>query len=51
MIGAIALGAYYLYSGVRVRFRRTRQQARRVLLASIVYLPLLYGLMIIDRAA
>lgn len=51
LVGALALGAYYLYSGTKVRFRRTRQQARRVLLASIVYLPLLYGLMLIDHVA
>jgi protoheme IX farnesyltransferase len=51
LIGALALGAYYVYSSTRVRFNRTRQQARRVLFASIVYLPLLYGLMVIDRIA
>src|SRR6202035_3413573 len=49
LIGAMALGAYYVYASTRVRFHRTRLQARRVLLASIVYLPLLYGLMLIDH--
>ena len=51
LAGALAIGSYYLYSSTRVRFHRTRQQARRVLLASIVYLPVLYGLMLIDHAA
>ncbi len=51
VIGALALGAYFLYSGARVTFHRTRQQARRVLLASIVYLPALYGLMLLDHVA
>jgi protoheme IX farnesyltransferase len=51
MIGALALGLYYLYSGTRITFHRTRRQARGVLLASIVYLPLLYGLMLIDHVA
>jgi len=51
LIGALALGAYYVYASTRVRFHRTRLQARRVLLASIVYLPLLYGLMLIDHVA
>ena len=51
LVGAIALGAYYIYSSTRVRFQRTRRQARQVLLASIVYLPLLYGLMLIDHLA
>jgi heme o synthase len=36
---------------VRVSFDRTRQRARRVLLASVVYLPVLYGLLLLDRPA
>lgn len=51
LAGAIAVGSYYVYMSTRVRFHRTRQQARRVLLASIVYLPVLYGLMLIDHVA
>src|SRR5580704_12107341 len=49
LIGALALGLLFLYAGVRVSFDRTRQQARRVLLASVIYLPVLYGLMLFDR--
>jgi heme o synthase len=51
LAGALALGLLFLYAGVRVSFDRTRQQARRVLLASVVYLPILYGLMLFDRPA
>jgi protoheme IX farnesyltransferase len=47
--GALALGILFLYAGVRVAIDRTALRARRVLLASVVYLPLLYGLMLIDR--
>jgi protoheme IX farnesyltransferase len=50
-ICALALGLFFLYTGVRVRFDRSRQQARRVLLASVMYLPVLYGLMLFDRPA
>ena len=50
-IGAAAMGLLFLYSGLRISFDRTRQQARRVLLASVVYLPVLYGLMLFDHAA
>ncbi len=50
-MGALALGLVFLYAGWRISFDRTRQQARRVLLASVVYLPLLYGLMLFDHAA
>ena len=49
LFGALLLGMFFVYSGLRVRTERTRQQARRVLLASVVYLPLLYSLMLIDR--
>jgi heme O synthase-like polyprenyltransferase len=36
---------------MRIRTDRTRLQARRVLLASVVYLPLLFSLMLFDRPA
>lgn len=49
LVGALALGAMFLYAGVRVAFDRTALRARRVLLASVVYLPLLYGLLLFDR--
>ncbi len=51
VVGALALGALFLYAGVRVSFDRTRQQARHVLLASVIYLPVLYGLMLFSRPA
>lgn len=49
LAGALALGLTFLYSGVRVAFDRTRVRARGVLLASVIYLPLIYGLMLLDR--
>lgn len=49
LFGALALGLYFLYAGVRATFDRTRPRARQVLLASVVYLPLLYGLLVFDR--
>jgi protoheme IX farnesyltransferase len=48
MAGAIALGLLFLYSGIRVSLDRTRTRARRVLLSSVVYLPVLYILMVLD---
>ena len=51
LFGALAIGLLFLYAGFRITFDRTRQQARRVLLASVVYLPVLYGLMLFDRMA
>ncbi|MBV9504283.1 MAG: protoheme IX farnesyltransferase [Acidobacteriia bacterium] len=47
--GAFILGLWFLYSGVRVAFERTNTRARRVLVTSVLYLPLIYGLMLLDR--
>lgn len=49
LVGALLLGGWFLYTGVRVAFDLSNVRARRVLLASIVYLPAIYGLMIFDR--
>jgi len=49
MIGALLLGLWFLHSGVRVALDRTLLRARRVLLTSVLYLPLIYGLMLLDR--
>ena len=48
LFGALALGLYFLYAGTRAALDRTPVRARQVLLASIVYLPLLYGLLVFD---
>jgi hypothetical protein len=34
---------------VRVAFERTNVRARQVLLASVIYLPMIYGLMVFNR--
>jgi protoheme IX farnesyltransferase len=49
LAGAVLLGLWFLYSGVRVAVERTILRARKVLIASVVYLPLIYGLMLLDR--
>lgn len=49
LVGALILGLVYLYSGVRVALDRTLVRARAVLLTSVLYLPLIYGLMLLDR--
>jgi protoheme IX farnesyltransferase len=50
VLGALALGMWFLYSGARVALERTSLRARGVLLVSVFYLPLLYGLMLLDRS-
>jgi protoheme IX farnesyltransferase len=49
--GALALGLGLLASALPIVRRGTARDARRVLLASVVYLPLLLGLMALDRQA
>jgi protoheme IX farnesyltransferase len=49
LIGALLLGIWFLYSGVRVALERTLSRARKVLITSVLYLPLIYGLMLLDR--
>jgi len=46
--GAIILGLLFLYSSVRAAFSHSRQEARRLLLASVIYLPLLFILMVVN---
>lgn len=48
-VGAIILGLLFLYSSVRAALSKSRQEARRLLLASVIYLPLLFILMVVDR--
>jgi protoheme IX farnesyltransferase len=48
LFGACLLGTMVLYAGFRAASGRTLTQARHVLLASVVYLPLLYGLLVLD---
>jgi protoheme IX farnesyltransferase len=47
--GALALGLLFLYSSVRAAFSMSRQHARRLLLASVLYLPLLFILMVVNK--
>jgi protoheme IX farnesyltransferase len=49
LVGALLLGLWFLYSGVRVARERSMIRARGVLITSVLYLPLIYGLMLLDR--
>lgn len=46
---SIAIGAGFVYFGVRLVQRRTPVEARRLLHASVVYLPLLYAFLLLAR--
>ena len=48
--GALVLGIGFLAVGLTMALRRRGKEARRVLLASVTYLPLLLVLLVADRA-
>jgi protoheme IX farnesyltransferase len=50
LIGAIALGLGLLYFSIRAAALRTTWQARRLLLASVLYLPALFVLMVLNHS-
>jgi protoheme IX farnesyltransferase len=47
--GALVLGALFLWSSIAAAVTLSRQSARRVLLASVLYLPVLFVLMVINQ--
>ncbi len=47
--GALVLGLLFLYSSLRAALSKSRQQARQLLLASVLYLPLLFALMVLNQ--
>jgi heme O synthase-like polyprenyltransferase len=46
---ALALSSGYLFMSACLAFRRSNVAARRLLIASIVYLPLVFVLMVLDK--
>ncbi|HEV2416366.1 MAG TPA: heme o synthase [Terriglobia bacterium] len=51
LVGAVMLGLAFLYFGARLAFSRSNALARRLVLASVVYLPLIYLLMIVNKTS
>ena len=47
--GALVLGLLFLYSSIRAALSMSRQHARNLLLASVLYLPLLFILMVVNK--
>jgi protoheme IX farnesyltransferase len=50
LVGALVLGSGFFYFAVRLALSRSNTAGRRLLMASIVYLPLVFALMICGRA-
>lgn len=49
LVGAAVLGVIFLYYGIRFAVSRSNALARRVVLASVVYLPLVFILMMLNK--
>ena len=49
LYGALLLGAAFLWGGVRAALSDTRQTAKRLLLISVLYLPALFILMVVNK--
>ena len=46
---ALLLGILFFVTGVRAALSKSNQHARQLLLASVLYLPLLFGVMVLNR--
>jgi heme o synthase len=49
LIAALTLGLLFLASSIRAALSKSNQHARQLLLASVLYLPLLFGVMVLNR--
>ena len=49
LVAAIVLGLLFLASSIRAALSKSNQHARQLLLASVLYLPLLFGVMVLNR--
>jgi protoheme IX farnesyltransferase len=49
LIGALILGLWFLFESIRTARAKTRESARRLLLVSVIYLPLLFGLLVLTK--
>jgi protoheme IX farnesyltransferase len=47
-IGAIALGLWFLYASVKAAREKTTEASRKLLMTSVMYLPLIFFLMVIN---
>jgi heme o synthase len=48
-VGALAIGGVFLYYSARFAVRRTNVAARQLLLVSILYLPAVFALLVLDK--
>jgi protoheme IX farnesyltransferase len=49
LAGATVLGAWFLYESVRMARAKTNASAKRLLMVSVIYLPLIFMLLVLDH--
>jgi len=49
LFGALVLGLWFLFESVRTARTRTKESARRLLMVSVIYLPLIFGLLVLTK--
>ena len=49
VLGSVAIGVYFFILSIRLYFQRNDHNARSVFFASLIYLPLVLGFMVIDK--
>jgi protoheme IX farnesyltransferase len=49
LVAAAVLSLLFLASSIRAAISKSNQHARQLLLASVLYLPLLFGVMVLNR--
>ena len=49
LIGATLLGSWFLFESIRTARAKTTEKARRLLMVSVLYLPLIFGLLVLDH--
>jgi protoheme IX farnesyltransferase len=49
LVAALVLGILFVVSSVRAALSKSNQLARHLLLASVLYLPILFGVMVLNR--
>jgi len=49
LIGAVVLGIWFLWASIEAARAKTVEKARKLLLVSVVYLPIIFALMVFDH--
>ncbi len=49
LLGATILGSWFLFESVQAARAKTVERARRLLMVSVLYLPLIFGLLVLDH--